>query len=50
MYQLKIIQEAVTVVVFTAFAYLYMGEALRWNNAASLVCLMAAVAFAFWHA
>jgi uncharacterized protein (DUF486 family) len=36
--------------VFTAFAYLYMGEALRWNNAASLVCLMGAVAFAFWHA
>jgi uncharacterized protein (DUF486 family) len=49
-YQLKIIQEAVTLVVFTAFAYLSMGEALRWNNAASLVCLMGAVAFAFWHA
>ena len=49
-YQLKIIQEAITLVVFTGFAYLYMGEALRWNNAASLVCLIAAVAFAFWHA
>ena len=49
-YQLKIIQEAITLIVFTVFAYLYMGEALRWNNAASLVCLMAAVAFAFWHA
>jgi hypothetical protein len=49
-YQLKIIQEAITLVVFMAFAYLYMGETLRWNNAASLVCVMAAVALAFWHA
>jgi uncharacterized protein (DUF486 family) len=49
-YQLKIIQEAITLIVFTGFASLYMGEALRWNNAASLACLMAAVAFAFWHA
>jgi uncharacterized protein (DUF486 family) len=49
-YQLKIIQEAITLVVFTGFAYLYMGEALRWNTAASLVCLMGAVAFGFWHA
>ena len=49
-YQLKIIQEAITLVVFTGFAYLYMGEALRWNTAASMVCLIGAVAFAFWHA
>jgi uncharacterized protein len=49
-YQLKIIQEAVTLLVFTAFAYLYMGEALRWNTAASLFCLIFAVAFAFWPA
>lgn len=49
-YQLKIIQEAITLVVFTVFAYFYMGEALRWNNVASLGCIMAAVAFAFWHA
>jgi uncharacterized protein len=49
LYQLKIIQEAVTLVVFTGFAYLYVGEVLRWNTAASLVCLMGAVAFAFWH-
>jgi uncharacterized protein (DUF486 family) len=48
-YQLKIIQEAITLIVFTAFAYLYMGEALRWNTAASLLCLMGAVGFAFWH-
>lgn len=46
-YQLKIIQEAITLLVFMAFAYLSMGESLRWNNAASLVCLLAAVGFAF---
>jgi uncharacterized protein len=49
-YQLKIIQESITLIVFTGFAYWYMGEALRWNTAASLVCLMGSVAFAFWHA
>jgi len=48
-YQLKIIQEAITLIVFTGFAYLYLGEALRWNTAASLVCLIGAVAFGFWH-
>ena len=49
-YQLEIIQQAITLLVFTAFAYLYMGEPLRWNNAASLACLMGAVGFAFWQA
>ena len=49
-YQLKIIQEAITLIVFTVFASFYMGEALRWNNVASLVCIMAAVAFAFCQA
>jgi len=47
-YQLKIIQEAITVVVFVVFAYFYLGEHLRWNYALSFVCLFAAVAFAFW--
>ena len=47
-YQLKIIQEAITVVVFVVFAYFYLGEDLRWNYALSFVCLFAAVAFAFW--
>jgi len=40
----------ITLLVFTGFAYLYMCEALRWNTAASLVCLIGAVTFAFWHA
>src|SRR5580700_11517783 len=38
-YQLKIIQEAITLVVFAVFAYFYLGEDLRWNYALSGVCL-----------
>ncbi len=47
-YQLKIIQEAITLIVFAVFAYFYLGEPIRWNYAASLVCIFAAVLFAFW--
>jgi uncharacterized protein len=47
-YQLKVIQEAITIVVFVAFAYFYLGESLRWNYVVSFVCIVAAVTFAFW--
>lgn len=47
-YQLKIIQESITLVVFAVFAYVYLGESLRWNYAASFVCIFAGVLFAFW--
>jgi uncharacterized protein len=47
-YQLKIIQECITLVVFVVFAYYYLGEPLRWNYAASLLCIAGAVLFAFW--
>jgi uncharacterized protein len=47
-YQLKIIQECVTVVVFVVFAYLYLGEPIRWNYTLSFVCILGAVFFAFW--
>ncbi len=47
-YQLKIIQEAITLVVFVVFAYIYLGESFRWNYAASFACLIGAVLFAFW--
>lgn len=47
-YQLKIIQESITLVVFAVFAAVYLGEAIRWNYVASFVCILAAVAFAFW--
>ena len=47
-YQLKIIQECITLVVFALFACAYLGEAIKCNYAASFVCLGGAVAFAFW--
>ena len=47
-FQLKIIQEIVTLTVFVVFAFLYFGEKFRWNHFAAFVCILAAVAFAFW--
>jgi uncharacterized protein (DUF486 family) len=47
-YQLKIIQECVTLVIFVGFAYFYLGESMRWNYAVSFLLLFAAVAVAFW--
>jgi hypothetical protein len=47
-YQLKVIQEAITLIVFAVFAYFYLGESFRWNYGVSFVLVMAAVAFAFW--
>src|ERR1700712_5394531 len=47
-YQLKIIQEAITLVVFAIFAYFYLGEPLKWNYAVALLLIMGAVMFAFW--
>jgi uncharacterized protein (DUF486 family) len=47
-YQLKIIQEGVTLIVFAVFAWAYLGEPLRWNYAASFACILGAVTFAFW--
>jgi uncharacterized protein (DUF486 family) len=46
-YQLKLIQEAITLAVFVIFAWLYLGESLRWNHLAAFLCLLAAVSFAF---
>ena len=46
--QLKIIQEGITLVVFAVFAYFFLGEPIRWNYAASFVCILGAVMFAFW--
>ena len=47
-YQLKIIQELITLAVFVVFAYFYLGEAIRWNHVASFGCIMGAVVLAFW--
>jgi len=45
--QLKIIQEVITLSVFVVFAIFYLGEKIRWNYVAALVCILAAVAFTF---
>ena len=47
-YQLKIIQEAITLTVFAVFAWLYLGETMRWNHALACMLLFGAVAAAFW--
>ena len=47
-YQLKIIQEVITLVVFVIFAYWYLDEPLKWNYAVAFVLLAGAVGFAFW--
>jgi hypothetical protein len=46
--QLKILQEAITLVVFTAFAIFYMRESLRWNIIVAYVLIVAAVGSAFY--
>ena len=46
--QLKIMQECITLVIFTVFVFLVFGESLRWNNLVSYALLVGAVAFAFW--
>lgn len=45
--QLKILQEAITLTVFTVIAYLLFGETLKWNNFVSYALLIGAVFFAF---
>lgn len=46
-FQLKILQEAITLVVFVVFAWLYLGETMRWNHAVSFALILGAVWFAF---
>jgi uncharacterized protein (DUF486 family) len=47
-FQLKIIQEVITLCVFVVFAWWYLGEGFKWNHAVSFLFLVGAVAFAFW--
>lgn len=44
-FQLKMIQEVITLVVFCFFATLYLKEPLRWNYLIAFGCLLAAVYF-----
>ena len=45
--QLKILQEIITLMVFCAFAVLYLNEKLKWNHFAAFACIIAAVMFTF---
>ncbi len=48
LFQLKIIQEVISLTVFTIVAmFMFKGESLHWNHIAAFVCLIAAVGFAF---
>lgn len=48
LWQLKVIQEVVSLSVFTLFMLYFMkNEALRWNHIAGFVCLILAVYFIF---
>jgi uncharacterized protein (DUF486 family) len=46
-FQLKMIQEVVTLTIFRIFAVLYLKEPVRWNYVASFVCILGAVYFMF---
>jgi uncharacterized protein (DUF486 family) len=46
-YQLKIIQEVITLVVFMIFSALWLGEPPRWNYVVAFLLVLAAVGFAF---
>jgi uncharacterized protein (DUF486 family) len=46
--QLKVIQEVISLIVFTVIAgFLFQGEQLHWNHGVAFLCLVAAVYFAF---
>jgi hypothetical protein len=45
--QLKIMQEVITLSVFSVFMIYYIGESLRWNHVAAFLCILAAVGFTF---
>ncbi len=45
--QLKVVQEAIALVVFGGFMVFVLGEPLHWRHFAAFACLMAAVGFLF---
>ena len=46
--QLKVMQEVITLVIFTVFTTVFFkGESLHWNHLAAFVCLILAVYFVF---
>ena len=48
LFQLKVLQEVITLFVFVVFALLFFKhETLKWNHAAAFMCLVMAVYFVF---
>lgn len=48
LFQLKILQEVITLTVFTVMAmFMFQGEKLQWNHLAAFLCLIGAVCFTF---
>lgn len=45
--QLKVIQEVITLVVFTVFSIIAFKMELKWNHLAAFICLVLAVYFVF---
>jgi uncharacterized protein (DUF486 family) len=45
--QLKIMQECITLIVFTVIAYFLFGQTLKWNNLISYAFIIGAVYFSF---
>ncbi|MGN0005398.1 MAG: DMT family protein [Candidatus Gastranaerophilaceae bacterium] len=45
--QLKIMQEAITLIVFSGFSVLYLKENLKWNYIVGFVLIVLAVFFVF---
>ena len=45
--QLKTIQEVITLLVFSVFSVLYLGQSIRWNHAAGFAMIVGAVALIF---
>lgn len=48
LFQLKVIQEVISLTVFTLLAiFFFSGEKLHWNHVAGFICLVGAVCFTF---
>lgn len=47
LYQLKILQEVITLLVFVPFAVYYMGQPFKWDYLYAGLCLLGAVYFMF---
>jgi uncharacterized protein (DUF486 family) len=46
-FQLKLMQEVITLGVFIVFAWLWLGESARWNHLTAFALMIAAVYLAF---